>query len=79
VICAATSHPAISLPGRPRAGGALPGDEPIIPLQDAEKTLLVRTLKKYGWFTAGKKAAAQEPGIAPGTLYYKIKQYQLAR
>jgi PAS domain S-box-containing protein len=60
-------------------GEAQPGDEPILPLQELEKSMLIRALKKYGWSTAGKKAAAQELGIALGTLYYKIKQYQLGK
>ncbi len=57
----------------------LPGEEPVLPLQEVEKTMLIRALKKHGWSTAGKKSAAQELGIALGTLYYKIKQYQLGK
>ncbi len=61
------------------SGEAQPGDEPVRTLQEVEKAMLVRALKKHGWSTAGKKSAAQELGIALGTLYYKIKQYQLGK
>jgi PAS domain S-box-containing protein len=61
------------------APGEQPGDESILPLDELEKGMIVRALKKYGWTTAGKKAAARELGIALGTLYYKIKQYQLGK
>ncbi|MDT8902464.1 sigma-54 interaction domain-containing protein [Anaeroselena agilis] len=57
----------------------VPGEEPILPLHEMEKAMVVRALRKYGWSTAGKRSAARELGIALGTLYYKIKQYQLGK
>lgn len=52
-------------------------EEPIMPLDEAEKIMLKRALAKYGYSTAGKKAAAQALRISLGTLYYKIKHYNL--
>jgi PAS domain S-box-containing protein len=59
--------------------GEQSGDDRIVPLPELERQMVRRALKAFGWSTAGKKAAARQLNISLGTLYYKIKQYQLTR
>ncbi|MEN6414261.1 MAG: sigma 54-interacting transcriptional regulator [Veillonellales bacterium] len=53
---------------------SLPTEE-ITPLDEVEKVMITRALKKYGLTTSGKKAAAQALHISLSTLYNHIKLY----
>lgn len=53
--------------------------EEVLPLADMERTMIQRALQHYGATTAGKKTAAQALQISLGTLYNKIRLYQLEK
>ena len=50
--------------------------EETLSLQDSEKELIVRALKKH---KNKRKYAAEELGISERTLYRKIKEYNIAK
>lgn len=52
-------------------------EEEIIPLNDLNKMMVSRALKKYGKSTSGKQSAAKALHISLSTLYNYIKLYQL--
>lgn len=51
--------------------------EPLMTIEESEKTLIKKALIKYGNDTAGKNICAKKLGIGIATLYRKIEKYNL--
>lgn len=51
--------------------------EEILPLDQVEKMMIERALRRYGCNVAGKKLAAQFLNISLATLYNKLKKYNI--
>ena len=51
--------------------------EPLMTIEESEKTLIKKALIKYGNDTAGKNVCAKKLGIGIATLYRKIEKYNL--
>lgn len=52
-----------------------PAFEPILSLQEIEKTYIIKALDTFGRDVKGKKAAAKKLGLGMATLYRKINKY----
>jgi transcriptional regulator with GAF, ATPase, and Fis domain len=43
-------------------------------LAEAERDLILKALEKAGWHIKGRKGAAAQLGLNPGTLYSRMKK-----
>jgi transcriptional regulator with PAS, ATPase and Fis domain len=69
-----TTDGIISITPKPIANSDIIEVEESLSLQDKEKDLILRALKKY---KGKRKRAAQELGISERTLYRKINEYRI--
>ncbi len=59
--------------------GTEPGSEALPPLDDAQRSRITRTLETTGWRIRGKGGAAEQLGLKPTTLEYRIKKLGIRR